>query len=156
MSIKDSFYCKGPTIFLNLLIKTLLLNESLFSNERGCGDVPKFRLYFCFSYSVFFLLHFLNFLSFPFFEYVMLVICPIFLVNVRVKDFWSANSVNPVFLANVLHATICFCPPLERDKHLKLMHRDASGNKRKIDIEHKCLYIIKENKSARRCNLFSV
>ena len=41
----------------------------------------------------------------------------------------------------------------ERDKHLKLMHRDASDNKRKIDIEHKCLYIIKENKSARRCNL---
>ena len=43
-----------------------------------------------------------------------------------------------------------FMSAAERDKHLKLMHHDASG---KIDIEHKCLYIIKENKSARRCNL---
>ena len=33
------------------------------------------------------------------------------------------------------------------------MHHDASGNKGNIDIEHKCSYIIKENKSAQRCNL---
>ena len=46
-----------------------------------------------------------------------------------------------------------FMSAAEWEKHLKLMHCDASGNKRKIDIEHKCLYIIKENKSARRCNL---
>ena len=33
-----------------------------------------------------------------------------------------------------------FMSAAERDKHLKPMHRDASGNKRKIDIEHKYLY----------------
>ena len=38
----------------------------------------------------------------------------------------------------------------ERDKHIKVMHRDCMHAYSK---EHKCLHIIKENKCAKRCNL---
>ena len=46
-----------------------------------------------------------------------------------------------------------FMSVAERDKHLKTVHRDQSGNKRKFVAEQRCFFIIKENKCARRCNL---
>ena len=48
-----------------------------------------------------------------------------------------------------------FCPFMfmsaaERDKHLKVFHRDC---KQRDPVQQKCLHIIKENKSSKRCNL---
>ena len=59
-------------------------------------------------------------------------------------------------LPNSLKVGDCpFCPFMfmsaaERDKHLKVFHRDC---KQRDPVQHKCLHIIKENKSSKRCNL---
>ena len=46
-----------------------------------------------------------------------------------------------------------FMSVAERDRHYKVMHRDAEGKPMKTNGEHKCFFIIKANKCARRCNL---
>ena len=46
-----------------------------------------------------------------------------------------------------------FMSASERDKHITVIHRQNGSKRKRIIGEHKCLYIIRENKHARRCKL---
>ena len=68
----------------------------------------------------------------------------------------SSFATGEVGLPNSLKVGTCpfcsfmFMSAAERDKHMKVMHRDR---KHAYSKEHKCLHVIKENKCAKRCNL---
>ena len=41
----------------------------------------------------------------------------------------------------------------EQTKHIKVIHAGDGSKRQRISVEHKCLFIIRENKHARRCSL---